>query len=1523
MDFDWKSIRAINDSKKDGFEELVVQLAREEAPANARFVRVGALDAGVECYCVLEDGSEWGWQAKFFTSSLSNSEWGQLDRSVKTALDNHPNLTRYFVCIPWDRSHSPRPGQTTAKQKWDERVSKWQGWAQDKGMNVDFDWWGSSELIEHLSREEHVGTVFFWFNEQYFSENWYKERLGEAIKSAGRRYTPELHVNLPIALDIDMFGRADSAFSRVKALARGIRSDFRNVNLSRMDGDNLRQSSELAELLQARDAILSDFSALQPSPSGEFPILGIVKKVEAVAQGPASTFVEVLDALADKYDSNPDNTDGQNPYRDLYYQSIRLGHHLRVFRDEIIEAHELANSRVMIVKGEAGTGKTHLLCDVALRRLENGAPTVLLMGQRFTDSSNPWVQVLQLLDMGDARVEQFIGALECSARVANRRALLIIDALNEGADPKIWLRNLPAFLSRVEKSPWIDVILSVRSSYEEDVIPAVVREKAVTIIHNGFDGHEYEALRTFSESYGIDFPSTPVLQPEFANPLLLKMICEGLEARGERRLPRGFRGATGIFDRYIDDMNSRLVESLDYNPKDNLVRQALEVVAGQMIESESNIRWLPRRQAEQAVNNLLSNGGYSNSLYRALVSEGMLTEEGLAYTEESQEVVRFAYERFSDHIIVNFLLRKHLDTDNPKAAFEAGGGLAFLCDKNVYVPHGILEAMFVQVPERTGQELVRIAPCLIESRLNVASEFLSSIVWRSIDAFSEDTLIVLDELRKQEFAFIDQDEIVDAMLTLSTVPKHRFNANWLDNRLRGDSMPERDAWWSTYLHRAWRRDGGPVHRLVDWASSISPSSTIDGEVVDLSATALAWMLTTPNRFLRDRATKALMCLLTGRFDAVVRLVNGFDDVDDPYVRERVYAVAYGVAMRSSDASQVEKVGHAVYENIFRTGSPPPHILLRDYASGVMERALYLNPSLDIDQRRIRPPFKSDWPDIPEEAALDVLTPHLNDGEGKPGRPEVARNRIRSSVMGFGDFARYVIGVNIGVNSTSRSSRWLAKRVGEELWKSYHDRLENLLHKMDENERSAYEEFKENESSILGQFPSKLRLLNTELDGIAEMVIETPKERDEQISLAFENLLSALSEDNRHEMEDIWETRNLDATGFDTSLIQRYILGRVFALGWTVDRFGYFDSTSIRYSGRQANKAERIGKKYQWIAYHEILAYLSDHYQHRGWSGASSHVFRGAWQDSFRDLDPSTTLLVTEGGTGWEGHTPSWWANSPYDDWQEDVSHQQWLETEDDIPDVKDLLQVSRGDNRDKWFIAEGHFTWRQDHPADEEPYENPRRDLWIACRGYFIRREDADEFIAWAKGVDFTGRRMPEPADVPPSDMYLGEFLWSPAFGDLTREIEASRSDVIADGDKKKCPVTLRTAALRYFAESGGFDCSVEEGYGMYIPQPDFVVRNKLEWGGTGADFIDQQGEVVASDPSVYEDGPSALLLRGDMLFDYLRKEQVALCWVITGGKLIVGEEDFDNMHDIHKLSGAYILTENGLDGFLDWMGTS
>lgn len=86
MGLSWSDLRALNGSRRKGFEEVCAQLAQLETPAGAEFVRKGSPDAGVECFCKLEDGGEWGWQAKFFRESLGDGQWRQIDRSVKRAL---------------------------------------------------------------------------------------------------------------------------------------------------------------------------------------------------------------------------------------------------------------------------------------------------------------------------------------------------------------------------------------------------------------------------------------------------------------------------------------------------------------------------------------------------------------------------------------------------------------------------------------------------------------------------------------------------------------------------------------------------------------------------------------------------------------------------------------------------------------------------------------------------------------------------------------------------------------------------------------------------------------------------------------------------------------------------------------------------------------------------------------------------------------------------------------------------------------------------------------------------------------------------------------------------------------------------------------------------------------------------------------------------------------------------------------------------------------------------------------------
>ena len=125
----------------------------------------------------------------------------------------------------------------------------------------------------------------------------------------------------------------------------------------------------------------------------------------------------------------------------------------------------------------------------------------------------------------------------------------------------------------------------MRSTYVDSVIPDSLLKVARVVEHYGFQGVEYEAVRGFFDHYGIEFPSTPILAPEFSNPLFLKTMCDGLRDTDTRRLPRGMQGISSVFGMYLDGVNSRLAGRIDYDPADNHVRETLEGIADWMIET--------------------------------------------------------------------------------------------------------------------------------------------------------------------------------------------------------------------------------------------------------------------------------------------------------------------------------------------------------------------------------------------------------------------------------------------------------------------------------------------------------------------------------------------------------------------------------------------------------------------------------------------------------------------------------------------------------------------------------------------------------------------------------------------------------------------------------------------------------------------------------------------------------------------------------------------------------------------------
>jgi hypothetical protein len=158
INIDFSKIRSDEGSQQKEFEELVCQLANMEKPDNAYYFvrkRGDGGDAGIECFWKIKNGSEHGWQAKYFINEMNSNRWYQITASIKIALEKHPNLTKYYVCRPLDRTDCRKSGRGSKKvisllDKWNEYSKKWSLLAKEKNMNIEFIYWGKSEF-QHIS----------------------------------------------------------------------------------------------------------------------------------------------------------------------------------------------------------------------------------------------------------------------------------------------------------------------------------------------------------------------------------------------------------------------------------------------------------------------------------------------------------------------------------------------------------------------------------------------------------------------------------------------------------------------------------------------------------------------------------------------------------------------------------------------------------------------------------------------------------------------------------------------------------------------------------------------------------------------------------------------------------------------------------------------------------------------------------------------------------------------------------------------------------------------------------------------------------------------------------------------------------------------------------------------------------------------------------------------------------------------------------------------------------------------------
>lgn len=1501
MPTEWNKLRTWDGSQPTAFETLICQLASYEEASGGTFESKGTPDAGVECFWKFPSGAEHGWQAKFFTSSPNSSQWKQVDHSVKTALEKHPNLRQYTICMAFDHPDPRREGTTSSRDHWNTHITKWEGWAVGKGMCVQFFYWGTHEIMERLSRDEHRGRHYFWFNKELFTPTWFQQRLDEVIASVGPRYTPELNVEIPLADVFEGLSRSPIFFKRYQEAYGEVGKAWSNASLQEIENDapEIVQSlyRQLEEILNT--AKRYDKRGVEPIDWTlmECQIEDALKCISDIHSLLRDLIQKVGDARSPQDSERAGTLSREHRLSGTRHSLWRVREKLEAFREFIkSDIARLANKPAMLLTGEAGTGKTHLFADAANNHLESGCPSILLLGIRFT-TEEPWTQILQMLGLSCPR-EEFLGALESAAQTTGRRAIIFIDALNEGEGRSIWKNYLLSILEWVERYPWVAIAVSVRSSYEELLIPEGLNaDKVVWCIHEGFVGQEYQAAKKYFEHYNIQPPPVPVLTPEFQNPLFLRCLCKGLKNRNLTAIPTGIQSISSVFSFFLDSVNEKLAapEILDYDPKSNLVHQIIHQLARRL--SQGATREVPRTVAKAICESIHPSKGFENSLFRHLLSEGVLAES-ISYDDdgELQEAITFSYERLSDHLIMQELLDSRAVSENPVRAFTDGPLNEYFRDgMSCLINQGLAEALAIQGPETLGKEIFELIPELKDT-IPISEAFIKSLLWRDPKTISENKCLpYINEYVISEYDL--RCKFFNAMLTIAPNSDHAFNADRLHRHLMKFEIAERDAWWSTFLHDEYVENGA-VDRLIDWAWSETSRDHISDDSVRLAGTALVWFLTTSNRFVRDRATKALVSLFVNRIDVLCQVIPTFAKVNDLYVLERLYAVAYGCALRSSDSNAKLSLAHVVYDEVFKACSPPCHILLRDYARGVVEVAIREGLDLKgVELHKIRPPYKSDWPlEIPSEEVIQ-WQPYA----------------IYESVMGQGDFSRYILGSDGG------KLQWSNRRLGEKHVPSRQEQCDAFVESLTQRQMSKWNSYlaARRHAKFYDTLPDYLADLNVPLDNPSAcggVPVDTPDQAERKFRRTLgKKKAQLLSEMVLPHLDTFPE--ETDEFSLPVTIAQRWILKRIRDLGWTEDRFYEFDSNVNRYSdaGRGSAKSERIGKKYQWVAYHEFLAHLADNLEFRESRRRDEpSVYDGPWQLLLRDIDPSS-LLKNSCRSDWASNSSAWWTPIQFDDWAKDPDATKWANRLDILPPIAPLLIVIDPKTNREWLVLECLYDWEEPTPPEQDRIGTSRPYIWYMLKSFLIKSEDEERFCNWAKSQNFMGRWMPESGNL--TNVLLSEFPWANAFEHFNTTYFGREGWTRGDETSLPCEVLVTTDQ---YLQERGYDCSIGHRISMYLPAKWITDKMNLSNRGEDGCYFDSTSHLVAQDPSIRAVGPGALLMDKDLTTEFLICEGYRLVWTLLGEKGIRGDwNGSENSPGIMELSAYARIKEGQLSGKL------
>ena len=1088
-EIDFARIVSRGGSQAAAFEELCCHLAQTAFPDNGDYRRLRGAggDGGVECRLTLADGRVLGIQAKYVCDI--GRALTQAAKSFRTALRQHPDLTNYLVCLPTDPT-----GKTARRGRSEqEKIASWieqrGAEADGNGRTIDIEFWTASALKARLLElPRYTGTIRYYFDETILSEDWWSDHRSQALALAGPRYTPKSSVETTPTAWFRAFG-STSAWKtelqeRVATYSEATSKDLKALRTvasreprssdGEADGWAPAWPKEALPSLSASVAHADRFlsccndTATAPEEADKHTYAGCVDV--------GSKLLDDLRALADTLSADLDRRHfpgastspafrqlGAELFCSLPAANLDTVHRLLRRTEALcdwLQSHRcsLAFEPIFFLTGPAGVGKTHTLCDTVDSRADADLRTVILFGHQFDPASGLGSQLAAKLGLPpDLTISVLLDLLDAEGRTRSATVLLCIDAVDEAPNRHRWPEEIHGLVALIEERTHLRLCVACRTSFAETCLPA--DPSIPRADHPGFGDMDRNTVHNYLDHYRLRPPTTPLLPPEFSNPLYLRLICEAARAQRLDTVPLGWYGiGTGIAE-YLKHKEREFSQVFNMEPAARTLTHCLHALAGAGDDDRAEI---PRNDAVAALAPVLAGTGHAAPVpvLNWLVHASVLIEEPAPSSRPLSPVtnLRFGFARFGDFLMARRLVAE-TDTESLGSRLHDLWSTGEEASRN----RNVIGALSVVLPEtHAGHEVPDLVtdPAAHHTVLGAWCDSLSS---RDPSRYTEATArLAREALRSEPYAYRTMDALLANCWRPSCLDIRRIS-----RLLRSLPMARRDARWCLHLHESYEKHGS-ARRLMDTILSPMPPH-LQPEETERWAEALIWFTAAADGRVRDHATRAAIHLLRAHPDCIEPLLWSFLNCDDDMVCERLLLSIYGALLALRDPERTVSAADALLNRFVADPGTFDNAAIRDLLRCIVDLANHLRrdyPAIptDVLDRKC----SASWsPEVPTDAEcknyrirkffqpvesmsafVKYTLGRLSRWEKRLSRPEMARWMIRyiSETLGYedSDCHRYDAEM-VRKYGPGRSKPVWAERIGKKYQWIALQRLASRLH----------------------------------------------------------------------------------------------------------------------------------------------------------------------------------------------------------------------------------------------------------------------------------------------------------------------------------------------------------------------------------------------------------------------------------------------------------------------------------------------